>query len=216
MWSFLNTIRCKEKQVPVRKQIIDTGMILFLGIVLGIFSKFLDTTASNDLPFMFEYLDVGNFLGRLAIWILLAVSISIYSSSSVRAAINVFLFFGGMCVSYHVYTVVFAGFNPRSYMMIWYGITILSPMLAFVCWYAKGKGNISFVFSAIILAVLFNLTFAYGWIYFDVRSILELITFICGVVVLKRNTLKESIIMLVSGIVIAFILRMIVPFIFVI
>ena len=34
-------------------------------------------------------LDIGNFLGRFAIWILIALCISIYSISAIRASINV-------------------------------------------------------------------------------------------------------------------------------
>lgn len=89
---FLNEIRCKEKNITVKRQVVNTAAILFLGIALGTFSKFLDTTAVNKLPFIFEYLDITNFLGRLAIWILLAVCISVKSNSSIRAAINVFIF----------------------------------------------------------------------------------------------------------------------------
>lgn len=96
--------------------------------------------------------------------------------------------------------------------MIWFGITAISPLLAFVCWHAKGKGKISFVLSAIIIAVLFNTTFVYGWIYFDIYSILEVIVFICGLVILRRNRIKDTIIMIVLGIMIAIILNMIVPF----
>ena len=56
------------------------------------FFKFLDNTASNALPFIFEYLDVRNFLGRFAVWLLIALCIAIYSRSSLRASLNVFVF----------------------------------------------------------------------------------------------------------------------------
>lgn len=82
MFSFLDNIRCVKNRIPVRKQIIDTTGIMLLGIVLGIISKYLDCTASNILPFIIEYLDVRNFLGWFAIWIFLAVCISIYEAKT--------------------------------------------------------------------------------------------------------------------------------------
>lgn len=210
--SFLNEIRCKEKPITISRQVVHTAAILFLGIALGTFSKFLDHTAMNKLPFIFEYLDITNFLGRFAIWILLAVCISVKSNSSIRAAINVFTFFTGMVASYYLYSKFVAGFFPRSYAMIWFGLTAISPLLAFICWYAKGKSISAFVLSSMIIAVLFHMTFIYGWIYFDMRSILELAVFICGLLVLKRNTIKDSIIMLIVGIILAFFLNLIIPF----
>lgn len=214
MKAFLNNIRCEEKSISTSRQVIDTMAILFLGIALGTFSKFLDNTASNDLPFIFEYLDVGNFLGRFAIWVLIAICIAIYSNSSIRASINVFVFFAGMVTSYYLYSSFVAGFFSKSYAMIWVGFTAISPLLAFICWYAKGTSKISFALSAMIIAVLFNMTFVYGWIYFEMYSLLELLVFICGLAVLKRNTIKDSIIMTAIGIVLAFALNLLVPFYF--
>ena len=84
-------------------------------------------------------LDIHNFLGRFAIWVLIALCISIYSNSAIRASINVFVFFVGMVASYYLYSNYIAGFFPRSYAMIWFGFTDVSSLLAFVCWYARGK-----------------------------------------------------------------------------
>ena len=210
--NFFNRIRCANKQMPMSKKILHSIAVLFFGIVLGTVSKFLDTTPSNELPFIIERLDVRNFLGRFAIWILIAVCISIYSNSSIRAAVNVFTFFLGMVTSYYLYSKFIAGFFPRSYAMIWFGLTAISPLLAFVCWYAKGKSKISLAISSLIIAVLFNMTFAYGWIYFDIYSSLELIVFICGLVILRRSTIKETIVTTAIGVVAAMILNMILPF----
>lgn len=194
------------------KKILHSIVVLFFGIVLGTVSKFLDTTPSNELPFIIERLDVRNFLGRFAIWILIAVCISIYSNSSIRAAVNVFTFFLGMVTSYYLYSKFIAGFFPRSYAMIWFGLTAISPLLAFVCWYAKGKSKISLAISSLIIAVLFNMTFSYGWIYFGIYSSLELIVFICGLIILRRSTIKETIVTTAIGIIAAMILNMILPF----
>ena len=185
MNKYLNKIRSIENEIPFNRKVINTVLILCFGIVLGTFSKFLDTTASNDLPFIFEYLDIGNFLGHFAIWLLIALYIAIYSRSSIRASLNVLVFFVGMVSSYYLYSTFVAGFFPKNYAMIWFGFTAISPLLAFICWYAKGKNKISFMLSAIIIAILFNFTFIYGWIYFDVYSILEVIVFGCGLVALK-------------------------------
>ena len=186
MNKFLNKIRSIENEIPITRKIINTILILCFGIVLGTFAKFLDTTASNTLPFIFEYLDISNFLGRFAIWLLIALYIAIYSHSSIRASLNVLVFFIGMVSSYYLYSYFVAGFFPKNYAMIWLGFTAISPLLAFVCWYAKGKSKISFILSVIIIAILFNFTFIYGWIYFDVYSILEVIVFGCALIALLR------------------------------
>ena len=212
MNKFLNKIRSIENEIPITRKIINTILILCFGIVLGTFAKFLDTTASNTLSFIFEYLDISNFLGRFAIWLLIALYIAIYSHSSIRASLNVLVFFIGMVSSYYLYSYFVAGFFPKNYAMIWLGFTAISPLLAFVCWYAKGKSKISFILSVIIIAILFNFTFIYGWIYFDVYSILEVIVFGCALIALKRNTFRETTYMILSAVVIAVILNMLVPF----
>lgn len=210
--NFFNRIRCANKQMPMSKKILHSIVVLFFGIVLGTVSKFLDTTPSNELPFIIERLDVRNFLGRFAVWILIAVCISIYSNSSIRAAVNVFTFFLGMVTSYYLYSTFIAGFFPRSYAMIWFGLTAISPLLAFACWYAKGKSKSSLAISSLIIAVLFNMTFSYGWIYFGIYSSLELIVFICGLIILRRSTIKETIVTTAIGVIAAMILNMILPF----
>ena len=143
---------------------------------------------------------------------MIALCISIYSNSAIRASINAFVFFVGMVASYYLYSNYIAGFYPRSYAMIWVGFTAVSPLLAFVCWYAKGKSKPAFVLSALILAVLFNMCFIYGIGYFSAWSVLEVIVFIIGFIVLKRDTLRSSAIMGIISIVFAVLLNIIVPF----
>ena len=215
MNKFLNDIRSAENPISSNRKIINTIAVLFLGIALGTFSKFLDFR-QVELPSVLMAidgaLDVHNFLGRFAIWVLIALCISIYSNSAIRASVNVFVFFAGMVVSYYLYSNYVAGFFPRSYAMIWVGFTMISPFLAFVCWYAKGKSRPAFVLSVLILAVLSNMTFVYGWGYFKARSVLELIVFIIGLTVLRRDTLKSSVLMGTISIVLAFLLDMVIPF----
>ena len=215
MNKFLNDIRSAENSISGNQKIINTIAVLFLGIALGTFSKFLDFRQA-ELPSVLMAvdgaLDVHNFLGRFAIWVLIALCISIYSNSATRASVNVFAFFAGMVASYYLYSNYVAGFFQRSYAMIWFGFTMISPFLAFVCWYAKGKSKPAFVLSILILAVLFNLTFVYGWGYFEAYSVLELAVFIIGLTVLRRDTLRSSVLMGTISIILAFLLDMIIPF----
>jgi len=96
MINFLNDIRNAENPISNNRKLINTIAILFLGIALGTFSKYLDfrqTELPGVLMAINGVLDIGNFLGRFAIWILIALCISIYSNSAIRASINVFVFF---------------------------------------------------------------------------------------------------------------------------
>lgn len=215
MNKFLNDIRSAENPISSNRKIINAIAVLFLGIALGTFSKFLDFR-QVELPSVLMAidgaLDVHNFLGRFAIWALIALCISVYSNSAIRASVNVFVFFLGMVTSYYLYSNYVAGFFPRSYAMIWFGFTMISPFLAFICWYAKGKSKSAWMLSALILAVLFNMTFVYGWGYFEARSILELAVFMIGVAVLRRDTLKGSVLMGSVSIILACLLNTVVPF----
>ena len=215
MIKILNDIKNAENSISNNRKLINTMAILFLGIALGFFSKYLDFRQA-ELPGVLMaingVLDISNFLGRFAIWVLIALCISIYSNSAIRASINVFVFFVGMVATYYLYSNYIAGFFPRSYAMIWVGFTAVSPLLAFVCWYAKGKSKLAFILSALILAVLFNMCFVYGVGYFSAWSVLEVIVFIIGFIVLKRDTLRSSAIMGTVSIVLAFLFNIIIPF----
>ena len=95
MNKFLNDIRSAENPISGNRKIINTIAVLFLGIALGTFSKFLDfrqTELPSVLMAIDGALDVHNFLGRFEIWVLIALCISIYSNSATRASVNVFAF----------------------------------------------------------------------------------------------------------------------------
>lgn len=203
---FLENIRVSNNNLSYRAQIFNTGCILLFGIIMGTFSKFLDCTPSNHLPYLFSILDISNFLGRFAIWIFLAVCISVFSSSPARAAVNVFVFFAGMVTSYYLYSKFIAGFFPRSYALIWAGFTAVSPILAFICWYARGNGIIAVGISSGIIAVLFNSAFGYGIGYFHMSYLPEFLVLTAGILLLRRPG-KGTLVMLGCGIIMAFILN---------
>ena len=209
----LNQIRM-PKHVP-RKTILISAVIFFItGVVLGIFSKWLDNLALDSTVWwhkLLETVDLGNFFSDFAVWLLIALIIAVFSPSAMWAALNVFVFFAGMCVSYHIYTVLFSGFNPLLYMMIWYGITLLSPALAALCWYAKGRGILPVILDIAIIAVFSISCFSIGLVYISLRGILYLFVFLGTVAVLYRNP-KQLLISLPVGFLLSFIISPIWPY----
>lgn len=191
----LDRIRKTDKLITKRQVIIHSVCFLILGILLGVFAKWLDNLSIDDTVWWqhaISAMNLNNFFSGFSIWLLIALMIAVYSNAPFTAAVNVLAFFIGMTVSYHVYTIVFAGFNPWEYMLIWYGITRISPLMAFVCWYAKGRSFVSMLLSGVIIAVMRRVCFSYGIWYFDINSILDTFVFIMALVVL-HTTLAKSI-----------------------
>lgn len=212
MKEVLEKIRIPDKNLKLSRKIINTSLIFLLGIILGIFSKWLDNLSINDTVWwqhILGVLDLGNVFSELGIWIFIAITISVFSKTPLRASLNVFLLFIGMTVSYHLYTIYVSGFNPKSYMMIWYTITLISPILAFICWYAKSKNKISLMISSLILTVMFILSFSIGMWYFYFKSIIDTILFIGAILVLYVST-KNSVYNLLIALLLAFVFRILV------
>lgn len=91
-------------------------------------------------------------------------------------------------------------------MMIWYGITLISPVLDHVCWYAKGKGKISLIISSLILLAMLLSSFNIGIWYFDLKSIIDLLLFVGTILVLYTN-LKKTIYSLIIALILSFAVR---------
>lgn len=193
---------------PVRqswqRSLLFSSLICLAGVMLGLISKVLDQTPSNLLPSVLESLDLRNFFSRLGVWIFLAVVIAVYSRSPVRSALNVLLFFLGMLSSYYLYTVMVAGFFPRDYMMFWLGLAVISPFLAYVCWYARGKGPIAVLISSVILMFMSRQTFTFGFWYFDMKYLLEFILWIATILIFYRSP-KQIAIVAVIGLLLYFV-----------
>ena len=194
-----------------KRQIIITLGIITLGFLLGILQKWIDGTGGSNLPLILQQLDIGNYFGRLAIWILLGTIISVYSESPLRAAINTFIFFISMLAGYYLYCNYVLGFLPRTYMMMWMVIAFASFFMAYICWYAKGNGTIAVIISSVIIGILFaqafNLNITQG---FYVYHSLEVLTWLIGVILLRRKP-KEYAIELSLSVVIAYIYQLVMP-----
>lgn len=214
---YLNRVRKPETQVSFQSNLLMVAGALLLGVCLGTFSKYLDYRQAT-LPHMLQQvdasLDLHNFLGTFAPWIVIALFLSIKSPSPFQASADVFAFFTGMVASYYLYSNYVAGFFPKSYAMIWMGFTLLSPILAFFCWYAKGTGWLAIVISAGILGFLINCTLVYGMWYVDLRSALHLVTLVLGTLILRRRNGKETLLVIGLSMPTAILPNLLIPFYF--
>ena len=76
----------------------------------------------------------------MAIWILFGVLISIYSSSKIKAMINIFPFCIGMLITYYFVAFVTKGVYSTVFIIGWTVFALLSPIMAYFTWVTKEKG----------------------------------------------------------------------------
>ena len=206
----LDDIREPQKSSFNRFRLLICCGVLLSGATIGVLQKILDAEAFNELPKIFQSLDITNYLGRFAIWILVGTILSVYARRPLHAGINVFLFFIGMLAGYYIYCNYVLHFLPKTYMLMWIAVACISPVMAVVCWYAKGEGVISVIISAIILGIMFSQAFLITQGFY-VTHAMEVVTWIIGVIILYRKP-KEFVIEMVLSIAVAFVYQMFIPY----
>ena len=157
MKQWLLNIRQPGKRYTVWEGIRRVLLCLVLGILLGMLAKQLDLASYGGNSFWdraLKWLDLRNFLSDLPFWLAVGLAIAVFAPSAFQAGDGVFFFFLGMCGAYHWYSVYVGGFNPSGYMRIWYGLTVVSPLLGALSWYARGKGYVAAGLTTLIFTVL--------------------------------------------------------------
>ena len=94
-------------------------------------------------------------------------------------------------------------------MMVWYGFTILSPVLAFICWYGKGETKVSLMIDILILSVMMSECFAIGFLYFAVNRVINVIIFFGSVAILYSKP-KQTVISLLGAFVLSNVFTMLI------
>ncbi len=92
MKEFLEKIRVPDNNLKLNKKIINTSLMLLLGIALGVFSKWLDNLSIDDIIWwqhILGILDLNNVFSLFGIWILIATTISVFSKTPLRASLKV-------------------------------------------------------------------------------------------------------------------------------
>ncbi|WP_295156924.1 hypothetical protein [uncultured Ruminococcus sp.] len=204
----LKEIREPKENTSTKAKVLISISIALSGFLLGIFQKYID--GGVEMPQIFQALDIVNYFGRFAVWMLLGTIISVYAGTPIRASVNTFLFFISMVTAYYLYSNFVSGFLPTSYMMIWIGLSFASPLIAYICWYAKGKGIAAIAISAVILGVIFSQAFLITQGFY-VTHILEVLTWIGELIVLRRKP-KEFAIEVGGSLIVAIIYQLFIPY----
>lgn len=188
------------------KKIIDFILCLVLGIILGITSKYLDTVALDGSWITSVLHFFANLFTRLGIWVLIATMVAAYSTTLIRAAINTFVFFIGMLISYYLYSAYLFGFFPTNYFILWGSIALVSPLLAVVVWIAKNNDHLAHILPAFPMGFLLSLSLGMGLFYVDLTYFEELIMYVVLCLVFYKHP-KQIAISVGLSIVIAIIIN---------
>ena len=195
----------KKEVVKVKDKSPDFILCLVLGIILGIVSKYLDTIAV-DGSWITKFLHFfGDLFTRLGIWVLIATLVAAYSKTLVRAAINIFVFFIGMLISYYAYSAFLFGFFPTGYFILWGSVALVSPLLAMVVWKAKNNERLAMILPALPMGLLLSLSLSIGLFYIDLTYYEELIMYVFLCLVFYKNQ-KQIVVSIGLSIIIAIII----------
>ena len=132
-----------------------TAYSLFLpfiiGIVLGIIAKLI------DVPYVTSKFPIfDDIMGRFGIWVWAAAIISIFSKTALFAAVRSFAFFVGMLSAYYCYTVFFLNFFPKSQIVLWSGIAIITPFCGFMIWQIHREHHYANFISSLPFMIFFT------------------------------------------------------------
>ena len=181
---------------------------------MGIVSKYLDTIPVVDGNWWMGILSYfGDLFTRLGIWVLIATFIAAYSKTLFKAAINTFIFFTGMLISYYVYSAYLFGFFPTRYFILWGSIAIASPFWRLLYGKLNTSVRLSFILPALPMGLMLSLSLGIGLFYMYLVRIEELIMYVVLCVVFYKEP-KQMAIIVVFSFVVAFIVKLISPFAF--
>ena len=122
-----------------------------IGIVLGIIAKFTD-----GRDFLYYFPIFADVMGRFGIWVWAAALIAIRSKKPLLAAIRTFAFFIGMLFAYYSYTVLFLRFFPKSQMILWGVIAMVTPFCGFLIWHMRKESQYANLISSLPFTIFFT------------------------------------------------------------
>lgn len=179
MMNKLNSIRRPNRITAFPKAVLHTTVIAVAGVLLGVASKLLDIYSSV----------LGDIFSQMSVWIFMCTMISVLSSTPLRAAVNVFALCVGMLPAYYLTAEFTSSVYSMSFVYGWTVFALLTPILAFCAWYAKGSKLISRLIGVGVIIVML----VAAAVLFDKIRISDIIfAVLTGVVLFKKQSLRTD------------------------
>lgn len=175
MGIYNNLIRIRVANKSNSKHnVFSIAIAIIIGVIMGLLAKIVD----NPSYFNPIFTDIGD---RLGIWLFVATLLSVFSHSPKLAAVKVFAFFGVMLTVYYMYTTLFLNFFPEREIIFWSICSLISPVCAYIMWYARGIGLLSNVILALPITVLLSEGFELRNAYLPIHTHYYLIPWLIGI-----------------------------------
>ncbi|MGG4442581.1 hypothetical protein [Brevibacillus fortis] len=172
IYNRLNQIRIANKSTAKQK-VFSIVCATVAGVILGLAAKIVDSPDFNPI-----FTSIGD---RLGIWVFVATLLSVFSYSPKLAAVKIFAFFGAMLTVYYVYTTLVLHFFPEREIIFWSICAAVSPVCAYIMWYARGSGLFSNIVSAFPITVLLSEGFELRNAYLPFHTHYYLIPWLIGI-----------------------------------
>jgi len=157
-----------------KQKVFSIVIAIIIGVILGLLAKIVD----NPSYFNPIFTGIGD---RLGIWVFVATLLSVFSYSPKLAAVKIFAFFGSMLTVYYVYTTMVLHFFPKREIIFWSICAAVSPVCAYIMWYARGSGLFSNIVSALPITVLLSEGFELRNAYLPIHTHYYLIPWLMGI-----------------------------------
>lgn len=173
MKTIFSETRTPIGKTALSKAAVHTALIVACGALLGMLTKLWDIYT----------VDLGDVFSQMSVWIFLCTVIAVQSSTPHRAAVNVFGFCMAMLATYYLTADRTKSVYSAAFARGWTLFALLSPLFAFLSWYAKGKGHLAKLLTAGILLVML----AAAVILFDRVRVADAVFAVLTSFVLRKN-----------------------------
>lgn len=208
---YLLRIRHGSRAGRLQNKILLTVLFLLLGFSLGLMVKWLNMINPNAIPKILRSLDVRNLFARTPVWVMISLAITLFSRNPRRAALNVLLFLVGVMGSYCLFSYLWGGKLPDQHnLLLWGIVTVVSSLAAFGVWYARCRGLLGTVISAVIIAyfILQVFSFTANFSHFDLTYGVAEVFILIAVIMMLYVGITQCLISVGAAIALAYIIKL--------
>lgn len=128
--------------------LVRSSLVLAAGLATGAGIKWLDL----------HTVYLGDIFSQTSVWILICTALAVLSRTPRRAAVNVGLYCWGMLPTYYLTADTLGSPYSMTFVRGWALFSLCAPLLAFLTWYAGGRGVLARLLSAGILLVMLGIS----------------------------------------------------------